>query len=101
MTDWVARVHVSLKPSVLDPQGAAVARSLHALGYDDVVQVRVGKLIEVEVAATTRTVAEQRIDSMCEQLLANTVIESYTVDLVEKSALQFDTAALQPAMTVA
>ncbi|KEO81540.1 phosphoribosylformylglycinamidine synthase subunit PurS [Tumebacillus flagellatus] len=78
-----ARIHVTLKASVLDPQGSAVTKSLHALGYDEVADVRIGKYLEVKVNTTDRAVAEERITEMCEKLLANTVIEKYEFQLVE------------------
>jgi phosphoribosylformylglycinamidine synthase PurS subunit len=79
----VARIHVTLKASVLDPQGTAVTKSLHALGYDEVTDVRIGKFLEVKVDTTDRSVAEERITEMCEKLLSNTVIEKYEFQLVE------------------
>ncbi|MGZ4111006.1 MAG: phosphoribosylformylglycinamidine synthase subunit PurS [Tumebacillaceae bacterium] len=79
----LAKIHVTLKASVLDPQGTAVTKSLHALGYDEVQDVRIGKYLEVKVDTTDRKVAEERVTEMCEKLLANTVIEKYTFELVE------------------
>ncbi|MBL0389234.1 phosphoribosylformylglycinamidine synthase subunit PurS [Tumebacillus sp. ITR2] len=79
----LARIHVTLKASVLDPQGTAVTKSLHALGYDEVTDVRIGKFLEVKVDTTDRAVAEERITEMCEKLLSNTVIEKYEFQLVE------------------
>ena len=76
-----AKIHVTLKPSVLDPQGGAVARSLHSLGYDEVHDVRVGRLIEVTVDETDHAAAEARVRQMCEQLLTNPVIERYEFEL--------------------
>jgi phosphoribosylformylglycinamidine synthase PurS subunit len=73
-----ARVHVMLKNGVLDPQGEAVRHALGALGFDDVNGVRQGKVIELDLADGT---TEVQINEMCEKLLANTVIESYTVEL--------------------
>lgn len=78
-----ARIHVTLKASVLDPQGTAVTKSLNTLGYDEVRDVRVGKYLEVKVDTTDRAVAEERVTEMCEKLLANTVIEKYSIELVE------------------
>lgn len=77
-----AQIHISLKPGVLDVQGKAVAGALKDLGFDGVAGVRVGKLIEVEVAETDAAKAEAAIKDMCEKLLANTVIEKYSVELV-------------------
>ncbi|WP_018131133.1 phosphoribosylformylglycinamidine synthase subunit PurS [Effusibacillus pohliae] len=79
----LAKIHVTLKPSVLDPQGSAVTKSLHALGYDEVEDVRIGKFMEVKVNTNDRKTAEERITEMCEKLLVNTVIESYTFELTE------------------
>lgn len=76
-----ARVHVTLKPGVLDPQGKAVQHSLVALGFDGVEAVRQGKYIEIDLQETEREQARQRIDAMCRQLLANTVIENYSIEI--------------------
>ena len=79
----IAKIHVTLKASVLDPQGTAVTKSLHGLGYDEVADVRIGKYLEVKVNSTDRTFAQERITEMCEKLLSNTVIEKYEFELVE------------------
>jgi phosphoribosylformylglycinamidine synthase subunit PurS len=71
------RVFVSLKEGVHDPQGKAVQHSLETLGYNEVRDVRVGKVITLEVEGDDRAAAEPRVKEMCEKLLANTVIESY------------------------
>jgi phosphoribosylformylglycinamidine synthase subunit PurS len=76
-----AKVHVFLKPGVLDVQGKAVEQALHGLGWDGVSQVRVGRMIEFDLAATDAASAEAEVKAMCEKLLANTVIESYRVEL--------------------
>lgn len=76
-----ARIHVTLKPGVLDPQGKAVHHALESLGFDGVEEVRQGKYIEIDLADTDRTAAEARVKEMCEKLLANTVIENYTIEL--------------------
>jgi len=73
-----ARVHVMLKTGVLDPQGEAVRHALGAMGFEGVTGVRQGKVIELDLAAG---VTEADVREMCEKLLANTVIESYTVDM--------------------
>jgi phosphoribosylformylglycinamidine synthase len=78
-----ATVHVTLKPGVLDPQGKAVQHSLTALGFDGVEQVRQGKYIEVDLNETDRERAHAALDAMCRQLLANTVIENYRIDIAE------------------
>lgn len=74
-----ARVHVMLKPGVLDPQGEAVRHALGALGFDGIAGVRQGKVIELDLADGT---AETEIAEMCEKLLANTVIESYRIEVL-------------------
>ena len=76
-----ARVHVTLKRGVLDPQGEAVRHALGTLGFEGVGEVRVGKVIEVELTGADRAAAEARVREMCEKLLANTVIENYAVEL--------------------
>jgi len=76
-----ARVHVMLKSGVLDPQGEAVRHALGALGFDGVNGVRQGKVIELDLAETDKTKAEATVRDMCEKLLANTVIESYHVEV--------------------
>jgi len=73
-----ARVHVMLKNGVLDPQGEAVRHALGALGFEGVDGVRQGKVIDLDLADGT---SEAQVNEMCEKLLANTVIESYTVEL--------------------
>ena len=78
-----ARVLVRLKPGILDVQGAAVQRALVGLGFGDVRELRVGKLIEVEVDAATTALARQRVDEMCRKLLANTILEDYTIEAIE------------------
>jgi len=76
-----ARVHVTLKPGVLDPQGEAVRHALAALGFQGVGGVRQGKVIELDLAETDAKRAETQVRAMCEKLLANTVIESYAIEL--------------------
>ena len=76
-----ARVVVTLKNGVLDPQGKAIEGALGALGFDGVDAVRQGKVFDLEIAHDDRARAETDIKSMCEKLLANTVIENYTVTL--------------------
>ncbi len=77
-----ARVHVMLKNGVLDPQGEAVRHALGSLGFDGVEKVRQGKVIELDLADTDEASAREAVNAMCEKLLANTVIESYSVELV-------------------
>jgi phosphoribosylformylglycinamidine synthase len=76
-----ARIHVSLKPGVLDPQGKAIGNALQALGFAGVGEVRQGKLIELELADTDRAAARARVEDMCRQLLANPVIENYRIEI--------------------
>jgi phosphoribosylformylglycinamidine synthase PurS subunit len=74
------RVHISLKPGVLDPQGRAVHHALEGLGFTGVDNVRIGREIELDVADTT---TDDALDEMCRKLLANTVIENYRVEKLE------------------
>ena len=76
-----ARVHVRLKNGVLDPQGAAIARALAQLGFAGVREVRQGKMIELQLDDGDRAEAEARVRAMCERLLANPVIETFTVTI--------------------
>ena len=76
-----AKVHVFLKPGVLDVQGKAVENALHGLGWPQVDGVRVGKTIEFDLKSGDKAAAEAEVKAMCEKLLANTVIESYRVEL--------------------
>ena len=76
-----ARVHVMLKNGVLDPQGEAVRHALGTLGFEGVNGVRQGKVIELDLAETDPEAARAQVARMCEKLLANTVIESYTVEI--------------------
>ena len=76
-----ARVHVMLKDGVLDPQGEAVRMALGTLGFSGVQAVRQGKVIDLDLVATDRAAAEAEVKAMCQKLLANPVIEKYTVDI--------------------
>lgn len=76
-----ARVHITLKHGVLDPQGKAIGKTLGNLGFAGVGDVRQGKYIEIELAETDAAKAEATVKEMCEKLLANTVIENYTIEL--------------------
>jgi phosphoribosylformylglycinamidine synthase len=78
-----ARIHVTLKKGVLDPQGKAIGHALGALGFDGVGDVRQGKFIEIDLRETDRDKARAAVEAMCDRLLANTVIEDYTIDLSE------------------
>ncbi len=76
-----ARVFVTLKSGVLDPQGAAIGSALDGMGFDGVTGVRQGKVFEIEMADASRDEAAEQLDAMCKRLLANTVIEDYSVEL--------------------
>jgi phosphoribosylformylglycinamidine synthase len=76
-----ARVHISLKPEILDPQGQAIGKTLRGLGFAGVGEVRQGKLIELDLAETDPARARTRVEEMCRQLLANPVIENYAIEL--------------------
>lgn len=78
-----AIIHVGLKPGVLDPQGRTIARSLSDLGFEGVKGARQGKVIELDLEHTDAEKAKKDVTEMCEKLLANTVIESYRVDIQE------------------
>ena len=76
-----ARVHVTLKPGVLDPQGKAIAGALASLGFDGIGEIRQGKVIDLEIDGADQTEAREKVDAMCRKLLANTVIEDYAIEL--------------------
>lgn len=76
-----ARITVTLKSGVLDPQGKAIEHALSGLGFEGVDGVRQGKLIELDLADTDVDAARQRVTAMCEKLLANTVIENYAIEM--------------------
>ncbi len=78
-----AKVHITLKTGVLDPQGKAVQHALGSLGFSGVNEVRQGKYIELELAETDRAKAKAAVEEMCKGLLANTVIENYSIDLAD------------------
>jgi len=78
-----ARVHVMLKPGVLDPQGKAIGHALASLGFAGVNDVRQGKVIELDLAETDTARARGTVKAMCEKLLANTVIETYAIEIKE------------------
>lgn len=84
---YQAGIYVTLRPSVLDPAGVAVESGLKQLGYDNVEQVRIGKYIELMITAANEETARTQLDRICDQLLANPVIENYRFDLVEVAAL--------------
>ena len=76
-----AKVHVSLKDGVLDPQGRAIKNALNSIGFDGIIEVRQGKYIEIFLEDTSSAGAEEKVRKMCDKLLVNTVIEKYEVEL--------------------
>ncbi|CDX39585.1 Phosphoribosylformylglycinamidine synthetase, PurS component [Mesorhizobium sp. ORS 3359] len=76
-----ARITVTLKNGVLDPQGKAIEHALSGLGFDGVGQVRQGKVFDIELTGTDKAKAEADLKAMCDKLLANTVIENYAVEV--------------------
>ncbi len=84
---YQARIYVTLRPSVLDPAGVAVESGLKQMGYDNVEQVRIGKYIELMITAGNEDKAREQLDTICDQLLANPVIENYRFELVEVAVL--------------
>ena len=75
------KIFISFKEGVLDPQGKAVERSLHSLGYQEIRDVRMGKYLEIELEASSHEAAQARIREMCDKLLANPVIEDYRFEI--------------------
>lgn len=78
-----AKVYITLKNGVLDPQGKAVAGALANLGFSEVADVRQGKFVEIDLKERDKAKASEQVKLMCEKLLANTVIENYQFDLVD------------------
>jgi phosphoribosylformylglycinamidine synthase len=78
-----AKIHVTLKSGVLDPQGKAVQHALGSLGFLGIDEVRQGKFIEIDFSETNTVKAHENIKSMCKKLLANTVIEDYAIEIME------------------
>lgn len=76
-----AKVYITLKTGVLDPQGKAIEHALGALGFDGVNEVRQGKVVELDLAETDAAKAQEQLEAMCQKLLANTVIEDYAIEL--------------------
>jgi len=83
---YLARVYVTLKPTVNDPQGITIRGALHSLGFSDVESVRAGKYLEVRLDAKDKKQAEKQLTEMCRKLLANPVIEDYRFELAEDGA---------------
>ena len=78
---FVAKIFITPRTDVLDPQGDAVESALHSLGYDEVRNVSLGRYLEVELEAVDASKARMQLDAMCETLLANTVVEDFRVEL--------------------
>ncbi|MDA9553885.1 phosphoribosylformylglycinamidine synthase subunit PurS [Emcibacteraceae bacterium] len=76
-----ARVHITLKNGVLDPQGRAIQHALGSLGFDGVDDVRQGKYFELDLSTTDKAAAEVNVEEMCKKLLANMVIENYSIEI--------------------
>ena len=87
------RVTVQLNPGVNDPQGLTVRGSLHDLGFTEVADVRIGKLVNIELSAESKSAARERAKAMCDQLLVNPVIESFAIEAIEPA----DSEVVQPA----
>ena len=81
LTTFQAKIYVTLRPSVLDPTGTAVRSGLEHMGYDNVDQVRIGKYVELSLSAESEAAAAEQLDKMCDQLLANPVIENYRFEI--------------------
>ncbi|MGE5443567.1 MAG: phosphoribosylformylglycinamidine synthase subunit PurS [Ignavibacteriales bacterium] len=79
MKEFIVKIEVKLKPIILDPQGKAVLTALHNLGYDEVQETRIGKLIELKVKDENAEKIKERVQEMCKKLLANPVIEDFVV----------------------
>nr|WP_199298498.1 phosphoribosylformylglycinamidine synthase subunit PurS [Leptolyngbya sp. FACHB-17] len=82
-----AQIYVTLRPSVLDPAGTAVQSGLAHMGYSNVEQVRIGKYVELSLTAESETAAREQLDVICDQLLANPVIENYRIELQALAAV--------------
>lgn len=80
---YKAKIFVTLRPSVLDPAGVAVQSGVKQMGYNNVEQVRIGKYIELTITSNSEKSARQDLDKICDQMLANPVIENYRFDLIE------------------
>ena len=83
---YQAKIFVTLRPSVLDPAGVAVQSGLKQMEYDNVDKVRIGKYVELDITADSEEQARQDLDKICDQMLANPVIEDYRFDLTEVEA---------------
>ncbi|MBW4466379.1 MAG: phosphoribosylformylglycinamidine synthase subunit PurS [Pegethrix bostrychoides GSE-TBD4-15B] len=84
---YQAKIYVTLRPSVLDPAGTAVQAGLKQMGDHNVEQVRIGKYVELSLSASSETAAREQLDRICDQLLANPVIENYRFELTTTAAV--------------
>jgi phosphoribosylformylglycinamidine synthase len=84
-TSITARVHITLKAGVVDPQGSAIGQALKSLGFDAIAGVRVGRTVEVDLAGRTQDEMTKDVSAMCERLLANPVIENYRIEILSSS----------------
>ena len=85
MTIWIAKIDVMLKPTVNDPPGLAIRDALRQLGFSGVSQTRAGKHFEIQLVAADQTAAEEAVQSMCDRLLANPVVEQFEFTISEDS----------------
>ncbi|GAB4374407.1 MAG: phosphoribosylformylglycinamidine synthase subunit PurS [Elainellaceae cyanobacterium] len=84
---YQAQIYITLRPSVLDPAGTAVQSGLEHMGYNNVEQVRIGKYVELTLTTEDEATARAQLDRICDQLLANPVIENYRFDITEVEAV--------------
>lgn len=89
---YQAQIYVTLRPSVLDPAGTAVESGLKNMGYHNIEGVRIGKYIQLTITAENEEAATKQLDTVCDQLLANPVIENYCFELTEIACLEEATA---------
>jgi len=80
---YLAKIYITLKPTVNDPQGLVIKGALHNLGFTEVASVRAGKYMEVKLEENDSSIAQQQVNEMCKKLLANPVIENYRFELGE------------------
>jgi len=85
MPSFLARVYITLKPGVNDPQGLTIRHALHQLGYTSVASVRAGKYLEIQMEAPDHQEATRQVEEMCRRLLANPVIETFRLQVEETS----------------
>lgn len=86
-TTYQAQIYITLRPSVLDPAGTAVQAGLHQMGDTNIDQVRIGKYVELSIQAADEAAAREQLNQICDQVLANPVIETYRFELVQVSVM--------------